>query len=63
MNITNEEGTKSERETAAAGGGLTHDEMEVVEVYRRAKRMSFADIAVTIQEGKRVKLWLTEKKK
>jgi hypothetical protein len=42
---------------------LTHDEVEVIEAYRRAKRMAYADIAITIQEGKRVKLWLTEKKK
>jgi hypothetical protein len=40
---------------------LTIDELELLEVYRKAKAMKFADIAVTIQEGKRVKMWLTEK--
>jgi hypothetical protein len=65
MNISDEDiasGT-SAREGREAGPSVTHDEQEVLEVYRRAKRMAFADIAITIQEGKRVKLWLTEKKK
>ena len=39
------------------------DEMEVLETYRRAKALKFADINIAIQEGLRVKLWLTEKKK
>lgn len=60
MNIAKEEQETGE---ATAPIRLTHDEVEVVEAYRRAKRMAYADIAVTIQEGKRVKLWLTEKKK
>jgi hypothetical protein len=42
---------------------LSLDEVEVLEVYRKAKQMQFADVAVTVQEGKRVKLWLTEKKR
>ena len=40
---------------------IKEDEEEVLQVYRRAKRMGYADIAITIQEGERVKLWLTEK--
>ncbi|MBI4396798.1 MAG: hypothetical protein HY548_06870 [Elusimicrobia bacterium] len=42
---------------------LTQEECEVLDVYRRAKGLGYADIAITIQDGKRVKLWLTEKKK
>lgn len=63
MNTAKEEEQETNEATAAAPIRLTHDEVEVVEAYRRAKRMAYADIAVTIQEGKRVKLWLTEKKK
>ena len=37
------------------------DEAEVLEIYRRAKKMGYADISITVQEGTRVKLWLTEK--
>lgn len=39
------------------------DEMEVLETYRRAKSLKFADVSIAIQEGTRVKLWLTEKKR
>ena len=42
---------------------IQYDESQVLEVYRRAKRLGYADIAITIQEGVRVKLWLTEKSK
>lgn len=42
---------------------LEKDELELIQAYRRAKRMRFADINLTIQEGTRVKLWLTEKLK
>ncbi len=37
------------------------DELELIEQYRRAKMLRYADIAITIQDGKRTKLWLTEK--
>lgn len=40
---------------------IAKDEQELLDIYRRAKKMGYADIAVTVQEGKRVKLWLTEK--
>ena len=42
---------------------LSAEEIELLRVYRRAKSMEFADISITIQEGKRVKMWLTEKLK
>jgi hypothetical protein len=40
---------------------IPREEKELLSVYRRAKRMGYADINISIQEGKRVKLWLTEK--
>lgn len=40
---------------------LTRDENDVVRVYRRAKSIGYADMTVTVQDGRRVKLWLTEK--
>jgi hypothetical protein len=40
---------------------IPNDEREVLAVYRRAKSMGYADVSIAIQEGKRVKLWLTEK--
>lgn len=40
---------------------LSMEEVEMLEAYRKAKRKNFADIYVSFQEGKRVKLWLTEK--
>lgn len=39
------------------------DEKEVLQIYRKAKALKFADIEMAIQEGSRVKLWLTEKMK
>jgi len=42
---------------------LTEDEAEVLESYRRAKELRFADINIGIQDGIRVKLWLTEKRR
>ncbi len=42
---------------------LAHDESEIIEIYRRAKHLGYADILITVQEGCRVKLWLTEKRK
>lgn len=42
---------------------LAADESEIIDVYRRAKKMGYADILITVQEGCRVKLWLTEKRK
>ena len=50
-----------ERTSELKSNDLLDDEREVLNAYRRAKRMIFADLAITIQEGKRVKLWLTEK--
>ena len=37
------------------------DEIELLQIYRKAKSLKYADINVSIQEGARVKLWLTEK--
>lgn len=45
----------------AVSTALGKDEAELLKIYRKAKRLGYADISVTIQEGKRVKLWLTEK--
>ncbi len=42
---------------------LVPEEREVLEVYRKAKALKYADINIAIQEGIRVKLWLTEKRK
>ena len=42
---------------------IEQDELEVLEAYRKAKEMKFADLSIAIQEGLRVKLWLTEKKR
>ncbi len=42
---------------------LAADEAEIIETYRRAKTLGYADILITVQEGCRVKLWLTEKRK
>lgn len=42
---------------------LTEDELQLIEAYRRAKEFGHADIHVAVQEGSRVKLWLTEKRK
>ncbi len=48
---------------SAAAANLEKDENEVLEIYRKAKMMGYADITITVQEGCRVKLWLTEKMK
>jgi hypothetical protein len=42
---------------------LSPDETEVLDIYRKAKSLGYADIAITIQDSRRVKLWLTEKRK
>jgi hypothetical protein len=42
---------------------LTDDEIDVIQVYRRAKKIKYSEITIAIQEGERVKLWLTEKRK
>jgi len=42
---------------------LAEDEAEVLKSYRRAKELRFADINIGIQDGVRVKLWLTEKRR
>lgn len=46
---------------ASLAPSLLKDETELLMAYRKAKRMGFADLAVTVQEGARVKLWITEK--
>ncbi len=53
--------TKTGQEKTVSVGALGKDETELLKAYRKAKKLGYADIAVTIQEGKRVKLWLTEK--
>lgn len=50
---------RAERRSTA----LPKDEHEVLHVYRKAKALKYADINIAIQEGMRVKLWLTEKMK
>lgn len=40
---------------------LTMDEREIVDAYRKAKRLRHSDISISIQEGQRVKLWITKK--
>lgn len=40
---------------------ISKDEEELLQIYRRAKSLKYADINIAIQEGNRVKLWLTEK--
>ncbi len=55
------ESAKSSSADRAALSALGKDEAELLKAYRKAKKLGYADIAVTIQEGKRVKLWLTEK--
>lgn len=42
---------------------LSPDEQELIEVYRRAKKLKFADLLLSIHEGVRNKLYLTEKMK
>ncbi len=55
------ETVKSATAEKSVTGTLGKDETELLKAYRKAKKLGYADIAVTIQEGKRVKLWLTEK--
>lgn len=52
---------KAPQDKTMQAGALGKDETELLKAYRKAKKLGYADIAVTIQEGKRVKLWLTEK--
>lgn len=40
---------------------IQKDEHELLQVYRKAKALRYADINIAIQEGIRVKMWLTEK--
>ncbi len=40
---------------------MTQDEIELLAMYRKAKRARYSDLFVSIQEGVRVKLWITEK--
>ena len=57
--ITEQERRKAERRSSA----IPKDEHELLQAYRRAKALKHAELTVAIQEGKRVKLWLTEKMK
>ena len=64
MSVTNVDGVKPSKSSAESDVywyGLTRDENDVLTVYRRAKQAGFADIEITIQDVKRIKLWLTEK--
>lgn len=54
-----QERRRIERRTSAT----PKDEHEVIQTYRKAKALKYADINIAIQEGNRVKLWLTEKMK
>lgn len=51
------------QESHSYDSSLAADELEVIETYRKAKRMMYSDVLITVQEGVRVKLWLTEKRK
>ena len=42
---------------------LTDDEVELVHMYRRAKKLHHSEITIAVQDGKRIKLWLTEKRR
>ncbi len=53
--------SKAKTPEKAVPNTIGQDEAELLKIYRKAKRIGYADISVTIQEGKRVKLWLTEK--
>jgi hypothetical protein len=64
LSATNVDGVKQSKPSGDSDVywfGLTRDENDVLTVYRRAKQAGFADIEITIQDGKRIKLWLTEK--
>jgi hypothetical protein len=41
---------------------LSRDEQEVLDTYRRARGLGFAEIAIAFEDGLLKKLWLTEKK-
>jgi len=56
---TQPERRKADRRSTA----IPRDEHELLLAYRRAKALKHAELNVAIQEGKRVKLWLTEKMK
>lgn len=51
------------RRVERRSGVLPKDEHELIQTYRKAKALKYADINIAIQEGNRVKLWLTEKMK
>ena len=40
---------------------LQKDEMQILYYYLKAKTMGYADLCITIQDGLRTKLWITEK--
>ena len=42
---------------------LTDDEVELIHMYRRAKKLHHSEITIAVQDGKRIKLWLTEKRR
>ncbi len=41
---------------------LSKDEQEVIDVYRKARAMRFADVVISFEDGNIKKLWVTEKK-
>lgn len=43
--------------------GLTKEEIQVIKALRRAKSCQNADLLVSFQDGKKIKLWITEKMK
>lgn len=63
MGVLSSIGGSAKSAAKAAAADLQKDENEVLEVYRKAKMLGYADITITVQEGSRVKLWLTEKMK
>lgn len=42
---------------------LSDDETEVIHLYRRAKKIRNSEMTIAVQDGKRIKLWLTEKRR
>jgi len=58
-----ENAASERRRQERRSNGIPKDEVEILHAYRKAKSLKYADINIAIQEGIRVKLWLTEKMK
>ncbi len=58
-----ENSANERRRQERRSNGIPKDEVEILHAYRKAKSLKYADINIAIQEGIRVKLWLTEKMK